>query len=302
MKSSLWFSYLAVVMAGILNGFLVFGGKVMSLNNFSLLEILIIPNLIALVVLFFFIKPEYKKFYSAPFWITALYFISLIMIQIAEFVPLFLGLSVSLTVFLMYTQPLWTSLISIVFLGVPFTRKDGIMIVSMLAGLLFLLSPWEGFHFSTIGFIIALLGGVALSGWVVINGAYYAKKDIKPLTITFISCAYQSFPFLLAAPLIIKYFPNPSISGLPLDHSRMAIFLVVMYAITVYIGAQFLFYIAGKKINSIYLGFILLLEPVTATFLDIVFLNTHLTWNILIGGLLIIGTNGFLILKSNKGS
>ena len=297
MKLSLWMSYLAVVLAGILNGFLVFGGKVMSLNGFSLLEILIIPNLIALIVLFFFIKPEYKKFYSAPAWITFLYFISLIMIQVAEFVPLFLGLSVSLTVFLLYTQPLWTSLISIFFLGEPFTRKDGGMIASMLAGLVFLLSPWEGFHFSLAGFIIALLGGIALSGWVVINGAYYTKKDIKPLTITFFSCAYQSLPFLAAAPLIVKYFPNPAISGLPLDHSALAITLVVLYAFTVYIGAQFLFYIAGKRINSIYLGFILLLEPVTATLLDIVFLNTHLTWNILVGGLLIVGTNAYLVLK-----
>lgn len=300
MKTSIVASYIYLVTSSLLYGLLVFGGKMMSLSGFSLVEVLIMPNLIILLLLAITIKPELKKFFSVSWWVSLLYLITVIFGQIGQFAPLFMGLSVSLTVFILYTQPLWTSLISTIFLKTKFTKKDAVLIFMMLLGLLFLLSPWQEFKFSIWGFLTALMGGIAMSGWIIINGSFYAKKNLKPISITFFTNAYQSIPFLLILPLFMKIIPDSSVSGFSFDKDLNVILLVFLYSVSVFIAAPCLFYTAAKKINNIHLGLVLLLEPVVATILDSLFLHTPITWNILLGGLLILGANAYLVIKSSK--
>lgn len=300
MKTSIVASYIYLITSSLLYGLLVFGGKMMSLSGFSLVEVLIMPNLIILLLLAITIKPELKKFFSVSWWVSLLYLITVIFGQIGQFAPLFMGLSVSLTVFILYTQPLWTTLISTIFLKTKFTKKDAVLIFMMLLGLLFLLSPWQEFKFSIWGFLTALMGGVAMSGWIIINGSFYAPKNLKPISITFFTNAYQSIPFLLILPLFMKIIPDSSVSGFSFDKDLNVIFLVFLYSVSVFIAAPCLFYAAAKKINNIHLGLVLLLEPVVATILDSLFLHTPITWNILLGGLLILGANAYLVIKSSK--
>lgn len=301
MKPSLLPSYLALISSALLYGMLVFGGRMMGLHGFSLIEVLIVPNLIVVLVLALFSKPEFKKFYSVPLKVSILYPLTIILSQITQFTPVFMGLSVSLTVFLLYTQPLWTSLISVFFMKEKFTKKDAVIMISMVSGVTLLLAPWQNFSFSPIAFFLALSGGICMATWIVLTGSFYSKKEIKPLSMTFFTNAYQSIPFIFAIPIFMMLFPsNPEISAIHFNHSLIVMGIVFLYSISVFIGAQTLFYVAAKKVNNIHLGLVLLLEPVVATFLDVVFLNTSLTWNIFVGGALILAANAYLVLKSAR--
>ncbi|MDR1026327.1 MAG: DMT family transporter [Lactobacillus sp.] len=296
-KNSILPSYIALVAAAFLYGFLVFGAKILSMHGFSLIEILIYPNLIVAVLVGIFTKPEYKKFFNTTWKVGILYLISVISVQFGQYGPLFFGLSVSLTVFLLYMQPLWTTLISVFFLGEKFKPRDGILICIMLIGLVFLISPWEEFKFSAVGFVLAIIGGMGMAGWVTINGTFNSKR-VKPVTTIFYTNIYQSIPFIMMYPLFAKFLPSAEISGINFDRGIEALAFLVIYSIVIYIGASALFYTAAKKVKNVHLGLVLLLEPVVATILDVVFLNTVITWNIFVGGALILAANAYLILMS----
>lgn len=290
-------SYVALICSALLYGFTVFGAKIMSLNGFSLIEILIIPNLIVVSALAFFIRPEFKKFYGVPPSISLLYFLAIVLCQIGQFTPIFLGLSVSMTVFLLYSQPLWTTLISIA-LGTRFTYKDAVLILITFAGLVFLLAPWKEFSFSVWGFALALTGGISLSLWIVISSRYYVKQHLKPTSITFFTNIYQSVPFMVALPLLQIFGAPQSLSAFSINHALTQWVFVLIYSLLVFVGAQILFYKAAKKINAIHLGLVLLLEPLIALLLDTIFLGTPLVANVLFGGTLIIAANAYLVVQS----
>ena len=93
---------------------------------------------------------------------------------------------------------------------------------------------------------------------------------------------------------------NENIMGFNLNQSWIVWLFVIAYTLLVFIGADFLFYKAAKKIRPLVLGLVLLLEPVTAAVLDAVFLNTRLTWNELFGGALILCANAYFIIHSNR--
>ena len=300
MKNILFTNYIYLTLSALLYGLLVFGGKMMGVAGFSLVEVLIIPNMIVVLVLGLTTKPEFKKFFNVAWWINLLYPIIIILGQIGQFAPLFMGLSVSLTLFLLYTQPLWTTLISTLFFKTKFTTKDAVLVVMTLVGLIFLLAPWQEFKFSIWGFLVAVMGGMMMSAWIVMNGSFYAKKNLKPMSINFFTNIYQSIPFIILLPLLMKILPDPSISGISFNKSLISFLLVFLYSISVFITAPFLFYTAAKKINNIHLGLVLLLEPVVGTLLDISFLGTTLTWNMMLGGALILFANTYLVLKSAR--
>lgn len=299
MNSKILPYYAALISSGILFGFLVFGGKMMNKYGFSMIEVLIIPNLIGMFILLIGARPQYRDFFKAPLSIGIAYFIAVVLIQVGQFIPLFLGLSVSLTVFLIYTQPLWTTLYTL-YKGAKFNYEDVILMLLTFIGLILLVAPWQAIHFSAAGFILALLGGVAMSAWIILNNAYYSKK-LKPITITFYTNLYQSIPFILMIPLFRFLFgDNENIMGFNLNQSVIVWLFVIAYTLLVFIGADFLFYKAAQKIRPLILGLVLLLEPITAAVLDAVFLQTRLTWNELFGGALIICANAYFIVHSNK--
>ena len=297
MKNTLALAYIKLTISSIFFGVLVFGGQIMRNQGFSLIEIIVLPSSIVAICLAWFSRKDIKKFCSVPLWMIILYLISATFGQLGQFAPLFLGLSVSLTVFLLYTQPLWTTLISTIFLKTPFTSKEGTLMGIMIVGLIFLLSPWEDFQFSILGFILAIMGGICMSVWIMLN-SYFVKKELKPVSLTFIASIYTAVPLIVFYPIFAHLFPTGEMSGINLDKSFNMWGAVIAYSIIGIVLAQMLFYNAAKKINNVHLGLVLLLEPVVAAILDVSFLGTTLTWNILFGGFLILAANAYLILKS----
>ncbi|MDR2902278.1 MAG: DMT family transporter [Lactobacillales bacterium] len=300
MKKPILSSYIAIIMAAILYGFQIYGVKVLGMSGFSLVEVLIMPSAAVALLLFWFAKGDIKKFYSFPLWLMILYPINQIVLWISQFAPLYLGLSVSMVVLLLYTQPLWTCIFNVLFFKARLTRDKIILLATIMTGLVVLVAPWKEFSFSIFGFILALFSGIAFSIWILLNSNFFIKGGMKPISMSFFSNLYACVPFILALPLFTKIFPETYISSFTLDRPLDVMLWVVIFAVFAFIMPQFLFYTAAKKINSIYLGFILLIEPVVAVSLDIVFLGTQLKGHIFIGGALIIAANAYLVISENR--
>lgn len=298
-KHTILKSYIQVVISSILFGFLIFGGGVMRKYGFSLMETIILPALIVVVVLFWFVRKDIKNFYGVPIWVSIAYFLFNIIGHFSQYAPLFFGVSVSLTLFLLYTQPIWTILISTIFLKEKFTKYDAIISSIVVTGLVFLLAPWEDVSYSFIGIIFGLIAGIEMSAWIIFT-SHFSKKEVKPLTTTFFVNFYASIPFLLLLPMISHFFPDPDISSLSFTKPLEVMGCLFAFAIIVCIGARLLFCKGAKLISNVSLGLLLLIEPVVGSILDITFLNTSLSWNIIIGGGLILIANAFLIMKNIK--
>ncbi len=291
-------SWVQLITAACLSGFLIFGSKLLGESGFSLVQVLAIPQLIVAAVLFKYAYKDAKFFYSFPLWLVIVYPLNQVCDSMSQILPVYMGVSVSMTAFLNYTQPLWTILISVVFLKAKLKSYDVVTAAIMFTGLVVLLEPWNAMeeNLPLLGCFVAFLGGLCISLWIIFN-AYFVRNDMPPLSLAFYSSVYQPGFIFLMYPLIVHCFPQPNISGFGLDKPLWAWALMITYALSVYLLANVLFYKSSKKIQSIYLGLTFLLEPVVAAMLDVAFFDTELSWNLVLGGALIIGANAFIMIK-----
>lgn len=209
-----------------------------------------------------------------------------------------MNVSGSIVVFCLYTQPIWTIIIGRIFFRNKVSSADYMVAAAIILGLLFLVAPWRDAEGSIAGILLAIMGGMAMSGWIFIS-SYLSKNKVAPITIVGMQNIFQSLPFIVFYPLLLRFVQTPEITGLSI-HSAPAYLCVIVYSLSVFILAPTLFYKAAKTVTPVYLGFILLLEPVIGSSLDIIFLGSNLTWNIFVGGFLIVATNAWLILQNNR--
>ena len=74
----------------------------------------------------------------------------------------------------------------------------------------------------------------------------------------------------------------------------------IFYSMIIFTLPNLLLYKASASIPAVTIGMVLLLEPVTAVILDVLFFKSPLTLNIILGGLLILGANIYLILEKKS--
>jgi len=103
------------------------------------------------------------------------------LLNFSDFGSVILGAPVALAVLLIYTQPLWTAIFGRIFLKEPITRNNVVAIATVILGVIVLVNPFTiGSIGSSAGVILALLGGVFLSMWVIL-GRYLGKLGYNPL-------------------------------------------------------------------------------------------------------------------------
>lgn len=297
-NKTLFLSYMAVAMAGILYGGVVFGVKVLANMGMSISELLILPNVIIVILLAPFIYKKTNNFFILSPILILIFATTLFMTQVGEYLPLFMGLSVSLVELFVYTQPLWTILFSVFFLHHAFKTRDAIVCTFVLLGLITLINPFDSFHFSITGSILALLAGVGLSAFVLVN-TYASNKKMSSKVFVFFSNIFLSVPFIIIYPFIYNVFPHSKFMRFSLDLGWQTWTALLIYSIGCYIIAPTLLFYGSRTIPPIHSGLLLLLEPVVAICLDIIFLHFNITWNIIIGGMLIITANIYLIISES---
>ncbi len=292
-------SYIYVALCGILSGFLVFGGQIFINLGLSVYEISIIPYLMVAILLLPFIiySKKYRPKGNPLIWI--LYGVASGLTILAQYAALILGVPVAMVVLLLYTQPLWTLLISKIFFKEDINKRSIFACFLVFIGVVVLVNPFgvTGIR-SLTGVLIALAGGLTLSGWVVL-GSFTSKKNNHPISIKFTETTISMIFMLLILPLLLIFTKNPALTSLSLIWSAKIYVYLVIYAIFAILLNHMFYFVGMKKVPTVSGGVILLLEPVVAAILSVIFLKQAMTINLILGGILILIAN-YLVIKSHK--
>lgn len=287
-------AYLYLVLSGILFGGIVFGGKVLMNMGASLFEVMLYPEVLSLLIMLYPARRDFKRIFKVPLKASLLFMISMLMVNIGEFAPIILNIPVTLIVLILYLQPLWTILIERFYFHQKQSKMDWILVVVMLIGMAVLVNPLADTHFSWTGVIIALLGGIGLSLWVFIT-RYFTLQGISTYETFMAVNIYSIIPIILLYFLAELTHQNPTLRMLAVNMPIELWEAFIFYSMIIFTLPNLLLYKANGAVSAVTIGMILLLEPVTGIVLDVVFLNSPLTANIIIGGLIILGANILLI-------
>jgi drug/metabolite transporter (DMT)-like permease len=207
-----------------------------------------------------------------------------------------LGTPVAIVVLLLYTQPLWTTILSKLFLNEKITKYKIFAVFLVLMGVIVLLNPLSlSTTGTTFGVLLALVGGLLLSIWVIL-GKVAGTKHYHPITTEFGSDFFTVLFLILFFPLISVFVKNPSIMSLSVNIPINVWFYLFIFFIAARLSTHLFYFYGVKKVPVSTAGIILLLEPVSAAILAAVFFNQPLTWNILLGGGLILLSN-YIVIK-----
>ena len=298
MKLSKWYIY--IMITGILSWLVVFLGQIFSNLWLSLVEIAILPySLVVLLMLPVIIRrrQRFTRKNIRPlfvFWFVGVFGV------VSQFGWIFFNVPVAVIVLLLYTQPLRTILLSGILLKEKIKRFHIISCLFVLCWIFFLAYPFNtGIVISPIGIAIGLFAGICLS-FRVMTGARVSRKDIDPYFINFSETAFMIILLLIASPLLAWLFPNPGITGLHINHGWTVWLLCIWYAVFANIIPHVTYFKGIKKVSAMTAGIILLLEPVTAALLAMIFLHQALTVYIIIWGILILIGNIFVMVYGDN--
>lgn len=290
--------HLFVIITGILSGFLVFGGQVFFNLGLSLFQFSLIIQLLVVIMLLPFIlfnknlRP--KRWLS---WLMVLYGFGTAITVFAQYGAIILGVPVAIVVLLLYTQPLWTTIIGELFLKEKLTKIRILACILVLIGVVILVNPFNAGQIkSWVGIIIALVGGIGLSSWVVL-GSVISKRKSPPIITKFLNATLTGIFFLLFYPILLIFTKSPSIVNFSFNLPLSIWIYLILFSLFLEVISHILYYKGTKKIPTVDAGIIMLLEPVVGSLLATIFLSQALTINIIIGGILILIAN-YLVIKT----
>lgn len=294
MENEYWF----IVFSGIMFGGIIFGGQVLVNLGMSAYEISLFPHLFSFITISLLAiatgRLQFKRNMLLFFFVFGLFNA---INEISQFSALILGLPVAVVGLLLYTQPLWTILISRAFLDEVITRRKILAMVLVLLGITIIVNPLtDSGPFNLWGIIVGLISGISLSGWVV----YSRKSGIKginPVTTGVGFYAATIMFVLLMYPFLAVFTQNASIMRVSFASAAEIWAYLFIFAMLAGLVPHLLLFKGSKKVPASSTGIILLLEPVSAALLAAVFLQQPLTWGILLGGGLILFSN-YLIIKT----
>lgn len=292
--------YWYVTTAAILSGALVFGSRAfaemgISLYQLSVFSLVFIVVFLPLVVF----KKEYRIRKGMLKLFAVLGFVAA-MACFTEFGPVFLGVPVAIVVLLLYTQPLWTTVMGRVFLHEEITIWKLAAIVLVIGGVASIVNPFNASSLGSIfGVMLALAGGVLLSVWLILARVAGLRK-YNPVTTKLGDSIFMIMYLLLLYPFLSLFIKDPSIMDISPNMPPVMWFYLGLFSIFIIILPNILYFRSARKVPASVGGIILLLEPLVAAVLAAVFLGQPITVNIVVGGALILASNYIVIRKSSK--
>lgn len=296
MKRKLHKEMIFVILSGVLSGTVVFGGAIFEKLGLSAYEVTLYPGMPALILTFILlVRNNDLRFPKDITGNMLLFTLALLFNNYGQYFAVFLGVSVPLAVLLLYTQPLWTVLTSWLILKQKITKIQIVACIAVLIGTVVLLNPFSvEWKASWLGIVVALLGGIGLSGWVSI-GNVISKKGNSPLNTKFWSSLILAGVTIIIYPIFVHFIKDQSLVRLSFSFSSDIWFYILVYGIITSFFIQILYYAGATKVSAVDSGIILLVEPLIGSILAVLFLGDSLTPNILIGGVFILLANYLVI-------
>lgn len=292
--------YFFVVISGILSGLVVFGAGIFSSLGLSLYQLSLFPALFVVLLLPFVLFKKNCRLERRMLKFFILFGFLASLSTFAEFGPVVLGVPVAVVVLLLYTQPLWTVIIGRFFLKERISKNKVLSLLLVLAGVAVLVNPGFGLNVGNwFGVLLALIGGLTLSAWVV-SGRVAGIKKFHPITTQFGYYVFMILFLLLYYPIIAFFVRDPAIVSLSPDIGVGLWAGLLLFTVFAFFINHIIFFYGLKRVSASDAGIIMLLEPVSAALLAMVFLQQPITVNILLGGLLILIANYIVVHQDRK--
>jgi len=292
--------YWFVIASGIISGIIVFGGQTLAKLGFSLFEITTIPYLLPLLILLPIFLFSKRKLTRSLFLTILLYGFIEAGIVFCQFAAPILGATVTLTLLLLYIQPLWTTIASKFFFKEKVTQTNVIACVLVLSGIIILINPFNISNIGSLaGIIVATLGGIFLSGWVSV-GSHLSKSGVRPTDTMFMGSLTMVTLMFVGFPIIKLFIHDPALVSFSFDKKFISLVLIISFGIVTFLINHFAYLKGTKKVSTADAGVIMLLEPIVGAILATVFLHQPITIGIVIGGALILVANYLVIRSSGK--
>lgn len=297
MKKGHWF----IILTGVLSGTIVFGGAVFAKMGLSLFQIAVFRAAFSLLLFFYLL-------HKRDLWLSKkllLIFVAFGFIEsmsiLTEFAPVVLGVPVSITVLLLYTAPLWTVILSKFIFKEKITTLKIIAIALVLLGVVFLVDPRTiESSGNMVGMLLALAGGVFLSLWSVF-GKICGNEKIHPVKTQFYTVLFTLIFMAAFYPIAAGLVDDFSLTGFSLDLSAIVWIYLAIFALVSSLLPHLAYYHGIKEVPASTAGVVLLLEPLAGTVLAALFLAQAITFNIFLGGILILAAN-YLVIRSDSKS
>lgn len=294
--------YSWLIISGIFYGTITAGGQFFVNLGLSLYEITFyrILSVLVLTTIIVLLKPHLlinKK--QVPFFI--LYGLVGALLGLSMFGSLIYGVPVSIVALLLYTQPVWTTILGKYALDEPITTRKIVSVLTGIVAITVLFYSWNiNFTGSKAGIILSLAGGFLLSIWIImgrksgISNIHFVSTIFgwKIFTILWLIILYPLFNLLTSDPLIVNLrFTLPA----------SYVFYFFIFGLIGGLLPHTLFYKSVTRINASEAGIILLLEPLSASIIAIFLFDQYLTIQTIVGGLLILASN-YILLSGKKAS
>jgi DME family drug/metabolite transporter len=292
--------YFLIIIAGVLYGTIPIFATLLSSYQVSTIEQIFIRLLFSLAVFSLFvlfvrghslrISPrDYIQFFFFGLYGTSLFF--------TLYVSAAVMTSVTVTVLLLYTQPIFTLIITRLFFRRRVHAGGYIAILLALIGVCIIFRIWSvKWQDFSLGHIFALATGFLYSIYIIFMRIQTQKYST--LTVT-----YWAFFFGLIWLVPLWYimrlaFHNPTISAVSLNLPGNAWLLLLGFAILPTIMAYLIFNHGMRTVEPHRAGVLVLSEPLGAIIMGALILGQRLYWTDIIGGIFIL--IAFLIIKRQK--
>jgi drug/metabolite transporter (DMT)-like permease len=103
---------------------------------------------------------------------------------------------------------------------------------------------------------------------------------------------------VILLPVVHLIFKNPNITSFSFNYGWVAIVAIIIYGLFSQTLAHLLYFKGVQTVPTMHASIISLLEPIVAVILSAIFLHEIITFNVIIGGALIILAN-YMVIKKN---
>jgi drug/metabolite transporter (DMT)-like permease len=274
MNTDRFSGYGEIIIAAILWGFAGIIAK--NIHGMSAQSIIFYRVLFAFTIFFIFIV-TLGNFKTIELKNKKKYLILFSVLQVGTMLTFFISLlkgSVSMAVLLLYTAPVYITLISPWLLKEKSTKKGLIALVLSITGILLIVNPGKlDFNLSSIG----ILAGIA-------SGIFYA---FQVMTSKYVSSTYSGYSqafwsFLVAAIILLP------VGAVPFEVVSSNLTNLVILAIFPTILAVSLYFNGLKKVKAQSASILGLIEPISAIFFAVLILGEQISTLEITGGALIL--------------
>ncbi len=293
------FEYALLAGTAVLFSTIIAGGQFFADRGLSLFEISFFPLLGSSVLLLPFALRGSRRLTRDDVLFFIVYGLVGAMLNLSQFGAVVYGVPIAVVVFLLYTEPAWTLLLSQFFLGERMTYRSMGAVAISLVGIILMLAPSSAHEgHVAVGVVLGLIAGLCFSLWIVMgrtHGIHHTNYKFETFCFSVSSVLWLA----LLHPLLVATAPAPSLMRLSWSFPSSLWILLIGYACLSDTLPNVFFYKAIEHVKASTAGIIMLLEPLAAAFIGTVVFHQAFTLRIALGGLLILAANVMIVRLKN---